>query len=155
IFRGVVTNARVLSNPEGKSTHGAGTGMFVAGVVTGLVALVVFIATALDVGAEKKRYEDWQTAGREAKDFVWQQRSPAMDVVVFGGLLAAGVLSYMGLKRRGKSNANFIIGSESAADAPVSQEYVPSPAHPLVQATGMDYMINVTPRMGGEVYADG
>ena len=38
---------------------------------------------------------------------------------------------------------------------PVDPEYVPSPAHPLVAATGTDYVVNVTPRMGGEVVVDG
>jgi TonB family protein len=155
IFRGVVTNARVLSNPEGKSTHGAGTIMFFAGIAVAAIALVTFIATAMDVGAEKQAYEDWQTAGKESKTFVWKSRSPAMDVIVFGGFALAGALAYMGLKRRGKSNPNFIIGSDAGTDSPVSSEYVPSPSHPLVAAQGADYVVNVTPRMEGEVYVDG
>ena len=56
-------------------------------------------------------------------------------------------LAYMGLKRRGKTSPNFIIGSDADADAPVSPDYVPSPSHPLVAATGADYVVNVTPRM--------
>jgi len=155
IFRGVVTNARVLSNPDGKSTHGAGTGMFFAGVALGVVALVSFVVTAMDVGAEKQAYEDWQTAGKEAKSFIWKSRSAAMDVVVFGGFLLGGSLAYMGLKRRGRTNPNFIIGSDAGADAPVDPNYVPSPSHPLVAAQGSDYVVNVTPRMEGEVFVDG
>jgi TonB family protein len=155
IFRGVVTNARVLSNPDGKSTHGAGTGMFLAGVGLGLVALVSFVVTAMDVGAEKQAYEDWQTAGKEAKSFIWKSRSVGMDVVVFGGFLLGGSLAYMGLKRRGRTNPNFIIGSDAGADAPVDPNYVPSPSHPLVAAQGSDYVVNVTPRMEGEVFVDG
>jgi TonB family protein len=155
IFRGVVTNARVLSNPEGKTTHGLGTGMIFAGLAIALVSLIVFVATAMDVGAEKEAYEAWQASGKESRAFPWKHRSPGLDVVVFGGLLASGVLTYMGQKRRGKSNPNFIIGSEANADAPVDPEFVPSPAHPLVAATGPDYVINVTPRMGGEVLVDG
>ncbi len=155
IFRGVVTTARVLSNPEGKTRHGAGTSMVLVGLVLAAISLVTFIATAMDVGSEKDAYEAWQAGGKEAKTFVWKHRNPGMDVVVFGGLLASCVLGYMGLKRRGKTNPNFIIGSEPVADAPVDPEYVPSPAHPLVAATGMDYVVNVTPRMGGEVVVDG
>ena len=155
VFRGVVTNARVLSNPEGKSRHGAGTGMLILGIALAAISLVIFVATAMDVGSEKDAYEAWQTAGKEAKNFAWKHRNPAMDVVVFGGLFASCVLAYMGMKRRGKTNPNFIIGSEPVADAPVDPEYVPSPAHPLVAATGMDYVVNVTPRMGGEVVVDG
>ena len=155
IFRGVVTNARVLSNPEGKSTHSAGTGMLFAGVGVGLIALITFVATAMDVGAEKQSYEEWQTAGKEAKNFIWKSRSVGMDALVFGGFVLGGALGYMGLKRRGRVNPNFIIGSDSGADAPVNPEYVPSPSHPLVAAQGMDYVVNVTPRMEGEVYVDG
>jgi TonB family protein len=155
IFRGIVTNARVLSNPEGKSRHSAGTGMLFAGIGIAVISLVVFVATAMDVGAEKEAYEAWQAAGKESKNFPWKHRNPALDFVVFGGLFGSVVLSYMGLKRRGKSNPNFLIGSEAGVDAPVDSEYVPSPAHPLVAATGMDYVVNVTPRMGGEVLVDG
>ena len=155
IFRGVVTNARVLSNPEGKTTHGLGTGMLFAGIAVAAVSLVTFVATAMDVGSEKQAYEAWQESGKESKNFAWKSRSVGLDVVVFGGFFAATALAYMGLKRRGKTNQNFIIGSEAGADAPVDPEFVPSPAHPLVAGTGMDYVVNITPRMGGEVHVDG
>jgi TonB family protein len=155
IFRGVVTNARVLSASGARSSSGTGTGMFFAGIILGIVALVAFVATAMDVGAEKDAYEAWQAAGKEAKTFAWKHRTPALDVLVFGGLIGAGALTYMGLKRRVKSNPNFIVGSEAGVDAPVDPEYVPSPAHPLVAAQAGDYVINVTPRMGGEVAVDG
>ena len=72
----------------------------------------------------------------------------------FGGLIVGFALVYMGLKRRGKSSSNFIIGSDADADAPVSSDFVPSPSHPLVAATGGDYVVNVTPRMTGEVFVD-
>jgi len=155
VFRGVVTNARVLANPGARTTTGVGNGMFFAGVALAAIALITFVATAMDVGSEKAAYEEWQASGKEAKNFVWKHRNPAMDVVVFGGLIAAVSLSYMGLKRRVKSNPNFVIGSESGVDAPVDPEYVPSPAHPLVAAQGADYVINATPRMGGEIVIDG
>jgi TonB family protein len=155
VFRGVVTKARVLSSADSVASHGAGTGMVYAGIAAAIVATAVFVFTAMDVGAEKEAYEHHQAAGKEAKTFNWKHRSPAMDVLVFGGMLAGCVLAYMGLKRRGKTNPNFIIGSEAGADAPVDQQYVPSPAHPLVASTGGDYVVNVTPRMEGEVYVDG
>ncbi len=74
---------------------------------------------------------------------------------MFGGLIIGLALCYMGLKRRGKSSANFVIGSDADVDAPVSADFVPSSSHPLVAATGADYVVNVTPRMSGEVYVDG
>ena len=155
VFRGVVTGTRHLFNPEGKSTHAQGTSMLYAGLAAGLLAVIVFVATAIDVGAEKARYEAWQTAGKDSKSFVWESRSPVGGGLVFGGIVASLVLSYMGLKRRGKTSANFVIGSDAEVDAPVSPDYVPSSSHPLVAATGADYVVNVTPRMTGEVYVDG
>src|SRR3954469_9064747 len=154
IYRGVVTGTRHLFNPEGKNTHSQGTSMVYAGLGLAVVALGMFVATAMDVGAEKVRYEQWQAAGKESKGFIWKDRSPATAAIVFGGLLAGGVLSYMGLKRRGRTNPNFLVGSDGDVDAPVSPDYVPSSSHPLVAATGADYVVNVTPRMSGEVYVD-
>ncbi|MFL5307366.1 MAG: FHA domain-containing protein, partial [Polyangia bacterium] len=155
VFRGVVTGTRMLFNPEGKSTHGQGTSMLYAGILAMVLALATFIYTAVDVGNEKNQYEAWMSAGKESKSFFWKDRSPALAVVVFGGLVAGMALAYMGMKRRGKSTANFVIGSDADVDAPVSPDFVPSSSHPLVAATGADYVVNVTPRMGGEVYLDG
>ena len=155
MFRGVVTTSRVLSNPEGKSTHGAGTAMVFAGVGLMALALVAFVATSISVGAEKKRYEDWQAAGNEANKFQWERRGPGPDALVFGGTVIGLALSYMGLKRRGHSAANFVIGSDPGADAPVPGDFVSGPSHALVAASGGDYLVNVTPRMGGEVLVDG
>jgi pSer/pThr/pTyr-binding forkhead associated (FHA) protein len=155
VFRGVVTGTRHLFNPEGKSTHSQGTMMLYAGLAVAAIAVITFVATAIDVGNEKVRYEAWQTAGKDSKSFVWENRNPAGGALVFGGAVAAMVLSYMGLKRRGKSSPNFLIGSDGDVDAPVSPEYSPSSSHPLVSATGADYVVNVTPRMTGEVFVDG
>jgi TonB family protein len=154
VFRGVVTGTRHLFNPEGKSTHGQGTSMLYAGAVVWAIGLIAFVATAMDVGHEKNEFEAWTAAGKEAKSFIWKTRSPAGGPLVFGGLVVGIALAYMGLKRRGKTSPNFIIGSDSDADAPVSPEFVPSPSHPLVAATGSDYVVNVTPRMTGEVFVD-
>ena len=155
IFRGVVTGTRHLYNPEGKSTHAQGTSMLYAGLAAAVVGLGLFVVTALDVGHEKEAFEKHTADGKEAKSFIWKDRSPASAGIVVVGLLGAVVLSYMGLKRRGKVNANFVIGSDAAVDAPVSPEFSPSSSHQLVSATGADYVVNVTPNMSGEVYVDG
>jgi TonB family protein len=154
IYRGVVIGTRHLYNPEGKSTHQKGTIMVYVGIAAAILSLGIFVATAVSVGKEKAAYEQWQTDGKDAKNFPWESRSPATPAVVALGLVAGIALSYMGLKRRGKSNPNFMIGSDGAVDAPVSPEFVPTPAHALVAATGADYVVNVTPRMNGEVYVD-
>ena len=154
VFRGVVTGTRHLFNPEGKSTHSQGTTMMYAGLAASLIGVIMFVATALDVGAEKNAYEAWTNGGNDAKTFTWKTRSPGPGVIVFGGIALGIALTYMGLKRRGKTSPNFVIGSDAEVDAPVSPEYVPSPSHQLVAATGADYVVNVTPRMTGEVYVD-
>ncbi len=155
VFRGVVTGTRHLFNPEGKSTNAQGTMMLYAGIAAAALAVILFVATAIDVGAEKARFEEHTAANKDAKTFMWKDRSPVGGVVVFGGLVASLVLSYMGLKRRSKKESpNFLIGSDADVDAPVSPDFSPSSSHPLVAATGADYVVNVTPRMSGEVYVD-
>jgi TonB family protein len=154
IFRGVVTGTRHLFNPEGKNTHGQGTSMLYAGLAAAVLAIGVFVWTAMDVGAEKARFEQWTAGGKDAKTFTWSNRSAGSGAIVFGGLIGSLVLAYMGLKRRGKTSPNFLVGSDGDVDAPVSSEYVPSSSHPLVAATGADYVVNVTPRMTGEVFVD-
>jgi hypothetical protein len=97
VFRGVVTGTRHLFNPEGKSTHSQGTTMLYAGLAAAFIGVAMFIATALDVGAEKNAFEDWTNSGKEAKTFPWKSRSPVPGVVVFGGIAAGLALAYMGL----------------------------------------------------------
>jgi hypothetical protein len=154
VFRGVVTGTRHLFNPEGKSTHSQGTTMMYAGIAAAFIGIIMFCVTAMDVGAEKNAFEAWTNGGQDAKTFIWKSRSSGPGVIVFGGIALGLALTYMGLKRRGKTSPNFIIGSDAEVDAPVSPEYVPSPSHPLVAATGADYVVNVTPRMTGEVFVD-
>ena len=143
------------STRKGKSTHGQGTSMLYAG-------LGVAVAGARHVRRHRdgrRRREGRATSSgrppaRTSKSFIWKDRSPAAPRSCSAACSAGVVLSYMGLKRRGKTSPNFLIGSDGDVDAPVSPEYVPSSSHPLVSATGADYVVNVTPRMTGEVYVD-
>ena len=129
--------------------------MLYAGIGVAVVALGIFVATAIDVGAEKVEYEAVAGGRQGIEDLRLEgPLAGAAPRIVFGGLIAGIVLSYMGLKRRGKTSPNFLIGSDADVDAPVSADFVPSSSHPLVAATGADYVVNVTPRMSGEVYVD-
>ena len=130
--------------------------MLYAGIGAAVVALGIFVATAIDVGAEKARYEQWQAARQGIEELrlegsARRRSARSCSAASLGGRRRS---SYMGLKRRGKTSPNFLIGSDGDVDAPVSSEYVPSSSHPLVAATGADYVVNVTPRMTGEVYVD-
>jgi hypothetical protein len=48
-----------------------------------------------------------------------------------------------------------VIGATAGADAPVAQEVIGGAALPLVTTWGQDYLVNVTPAMGGELCIDG
>lgn len=154
LYRGVVLNARHLSDPSGRSLQGQAKGMLFGGAALIAVAFAAFFATIFDVGTEKAEYEKSLAEGKEAKEFHWKQRSPVMDLVVFGGVGAGIALCYMGLKRRGRNNPNYTIGSEPTADAPIGPEFVGGQAFNLVSTTGADFMVNVTPQMRGEVLID-
>jgi len=150
----VVTSTRHLFDPAGKSTDGQGKAFMLVGAVAIAIGLVTFLTTMLDVGHEKDEQEAWMASGKESKNFPWKPRTAATDAIVFGGFAIGIALNYMGLKRRGKINPNYVVGSDPGVDAPVSPDFVPSPSHPLVAATGADYVVNVTPRMSGDVTID-
>ena len=58
-------------------------------------------------------------------------------------------------KRAGRSPAQYVIGATADADAPVAQEVIGGASLPLVTTWGQDYLVNVTPQMGGELWIDG
>jgi len=155
IFRGVVINTRHLTDPSGKSTAGQAKLFIAAGIVFVIIALGTFFFTIINAGQEKSRYERFLADGNEAKNFQWAHQSPALDVVVFGGVAAGLALVYMGLKRRTKSNPNYVIGSDTTADTPVAPDFIGASAFSLVSTTGADFLVNVTPNMSGEVQVDG
>jgi hypothetical protein len=51
--------------------------------------------------------------------------------------------------------AQYVIGATAEADAPVAQEVIGGASLPLVTTWGQDYLVNVTPQMGGELWVDG
>ena len=88
IFRGVVTGTRHLFNPEGKNTHSQGTSMLYAGLGVAVVAIGMFVATAMDVGAEKVRVRA-VAGGRQGVEELPSGRIAPRPAprIVFGGLL--------------------------------------------------------------------
>ncbi|HEX7505463.1 MAG TPA: AgmX/PglI C-terminal domain-containing protein, partial [Polyangia bacterium] len=155
VFRGVVLNTRHLMDATGKSTAGQSKALMAAGALAAIVALVTFFFTIINAGREKEKFERFLGDGGESKNFQWERQSPALDVTVFGGFALGVSLMYMGLKRRTKSNPNYIIGSDTSADTPVASEFIGTSAFSLVSTTGADFMVNVTPSMSGEVHLDG
>jgi TonB family protein len=154
LYRGVVIQTRHLSDPTGRSTEGQSKSMLLAGGALIVVALVAFFATILNLGAEKSRYDKFVADGGESKSFQWKAQSPAMDFVVFGGIGLGIALCYMGLKRRGRTNPNFVVGGDANADAPLGPDFIGGQSFSLVSTTGADFLVNVTPSMTGEVLLD-
>jgi TonB family protein len=155
IYRGIVTNTRHLIDATGKSTTAQTRAFLGASVVFILIALATFFSAIATAGHEKAKYEQFLTAGGDSKNFQWTRSSPALDFMVLGGFAIGISLAYMGLKRRGETTPNFIIGSDAKADAPVGQAFIGVGAFPLVSTTGTDFLVNVTPAMSGEVHLDG
>jgi TonB family protein len=155
IYRGIVINTRHLIDATGKSTAGQAKAFIAAGVLFVLLALATFVSMIASAGHEKAKYEQFLSAGGDSKNFQWTRSSPALDFMVLGGFAIGIALASMGLKRRAETTPNFIIGSDSKADAPVAKEFVGVAAFPLVTANGTDFLVNVTPNMSGEVHLDG
>lgn len=53
------------------------------------------------------------------------------------------------------AKSRYVIGATADADAPVAQEVLGASSIPLVTSWGQDYLVNVTPRMGGELWVGG
>jgi TonB family protein len=154
LYRGVVIQTRHLSDPTGRSTEGQSKTLLLAGGALIAVGLVAFFATILNLGAEKSRYDKFVNDGGESKSFQWKAQSPAMDFLVFGGIGVGLSLCYMGLKRRGRTNPNFVVGADAGADAPLGTDFIGGQSFSLVSTTGADFLVNVTPAMTGEVLLD-
>ena len=97
---------------------------------------------------EKARYEAWQTAGKESKSFVWKSRSP----VVGGRSCSAASSPASRCRTWASSGAARRAANFSSAPTPTStrrsrRTSCRRSSHPLVAATGADYVVNVTPRM--------
>jgi TonB family protein len=155
LYRGVVTNTRHLYDAGVKATSNKARAMLLGGVAATMLGLIVFLVTVFDVGKEKHLYEAHLNANKEAKTFQFKRRSPAPDVVVFLGWGIGMVLIYMGLKRRGVKQHDFVIGSDAHVDAPAAPEFIGGGSHHLVSIVGNDFQVNVTPQMSGDVAIDG
>ena len=151
IYRGIVIDTRHLVDVTGKSTAGQARALVGAGAVFILIALATFFSTMVAAGHEKTRFEQFMSAGGDAKNFQWTRSSPVPDFVVFGGFALGLSLATMGLKRRGETSPHFIIGSDPKVDAPVGHAFTGVAAFPLVTATGTEFLVHVTPSMSGEV----
>ncbi|HEY0715026.1 MAG TPA: FHA domain-containing protein, partial [Polyangia bacterium] len=155
MYRGVVTSTRHLYDAGVKATSNKARAMILGGIGAITLGLVVFLVTVFDVGKEKHLYEAHLNANKEAKAFQFKRRSPAPDVAVFLGWGVGIALIYMGLKRRGAKQHDYVIGSDAHADAPVAPEFTGGGSHHLVSIVGNDFQVNVTPQMSGDVAIDG
>ena len=72
-----------------------------------------------------------------------------------GQLISTRHLDEAGGPGRRKGRAQYLIGATAQADAPVSQEVIGGVSLPLVTSWGRDYLVHVTPQMGGELWVRG
>ena len=72
-----------------------------------------------------------------------------------GQLIATHHLDEPGSAGRRTRPEQYVIGATTDADAPVAQEVIGGASLPLVTTWGQDYLVNVTPQMGGELWIDG
>jgi TonB family protein len=61
----------------------------------------------------------------------------------------------IGTRHLQDAQSRYVIGATADADAPVAQEIIGADSIPLVTPWGQDYLVNVTPRMGGELWVNG
>ena len=155
LFRGVVVNTRHLSDPSGKAHNGTGKIMTVVGCVLAAVAIFTLVGASVQEGHEKASYEKHMADGKDPAKFVRSPGNPALDVVFFGGLLAGITLAYMGLKRWGQGQKDYVVGSQAGVDAALAPEFAGGARLGLVTANGSDFVVNTTPAMQGEVYVSG
>ncbi|MCG5052881.1 MAG: hypothetical protein KA712_07970 [Myxococcales bacterium] len=154
-FCNVVINTRHLTDPSGKPHDSAGKVVTLVGCVLGLVGLVTLVGASIQDGHEKERFEAHQVAGKDLEKFPRGNGNPALDVIFSGSLITGVALAYMGLKRWGHSEKDYIIGSVPGVDAPMPPEYLGGERFRLVRATGADFSVQTTPQMQGEVYLSG
>ena len=72
-----------------------------------------------------------------------------------GQLIGTHHLDEPGGAGRRTRPVQYVIGATAEADAPVAQEVIGGASLPLVTTWGQDYLVNVTPQMGGELWVDG
>jgi len=71
-----------------------------------------------------------------------------------GQLIGTRLLDEPGAAGKARTG-QYVIGATAGVDAPVAQEVIGGASLPLVTTWGQDFLVNVTPAMGGELCIDG
>ena len=121
MYRGVVVNTRHLYDPNVKATSNQATGMLILG---GAAALVIAHGGVPGHRVRRGQGEGRlrgapRTPARRPRPSSGSRAPPAPDAIVFLGLGVGLALVYMGLKRRGAKEHDYVIGADPNADAPV------------------------------------
>jgi hypothetical protein len=82
-------------------------------------------------------------------------QSLEVQTLLRGQLIGTRLLDEPGTAARKARPVQYVIGATAGADAPVAQEMIGGASLPLVTTWGQDYLVNVTPQMGGELCIDG
>ena len=119
------------STPRASRPHGQGTTMMYAGLGVASLAVGTFVPRRSTSAPRRSATRPGRRPARTSKAL--HVEGPLAGV---GGhrlrrpASPASRSSYMGLKRRGKTSPNFLIGSDGDVDAPVSPDFVPSVVAP-------------------------
>ena len=133
LFRGVGIGAKLLPFPHEVRRSERSRWFVRGGVALVAVALVLFGAVAI----------------------TWKVPSMAGDVAFVLSLLGGGSLVVTGLSRRRRARADFLVGSAPGVDAPIDPRFVGAASHPLVTASGDQWLVHATPQMRGALSAAG
>jgi hypothetical protein len=131
-------------------------GIFAAGVVALLVAVIAFSASVSNASRNKGRFHTWtEELKRPAYAFRPEVISLGYDAAAFGGLSAALFLLTYGLVRyrRERKSPFFRIGTGPNVEFPI--DAVPVAEFPLVAPSGDDFVFNFAAGMEGEMTVDG
>jgi len=81
-------------------------------------------------------------------------QSLEVQAIFRGQIIGTRLLDEPGAGKKARP-AQYVIGAAADVDAPVGQEVIGGASLPLVTTWGQDYLVNVTPQMGGELCIDG
>ena len=85
----------------------------------------------------------------------WVCNTLEVQALFRGQLIATHHLDEPGGAGKRTRPAQYVIGATANANAPVAQEVIGGASLPLVTTWGEDYLVNVTPQMGGALWVDG
>ena len=156
MFEDAIVEARHFTNPQAGKVQGSTMAMLVGGGVSLAASLVIFIATYVQVAAEKAARELAEKNGAQ-NIAPMSHGNPVFDVLI-AVLVVVGLVGVVwGLFRwqEEKQPRDFTIGPDPRALFNAPGELLPVANFPLVHSTGTSYQLLFTQHMHGDLSHDG